>query len=54
MHLRGKPLAEGVSIQRIAKRTAQMSGAQLAQVCNEAALLAAREGAVELSEAHLA
>jgi len=54
VHLRGKPLAESVSIQRIAKRTAQMSGAQLAQVCNEAALLAAREGAVELSEVHLA
>jgi cell division protease FtsH len=53
VHLRGKPLRDGVSLGRIAKRTAQMSGAQLAQICNEAALGAARVGAEKITEAHL-
>lgn len=53
VHLRNKPLAAGVQITRLAARTPGMSGAQLEQVCNEAALLAAREGLERLEERHL-
>jgi len=42
VHTRNKPLGDGVSLGSIARRTPGMSGAQLEQVCNEAALLAAR------------
>jgi len=42
VHLRGKPLAEEVSAQALARRTPGFSGADLANLVNEAALLAAR------------
>ena len=42
VHLRGKPLAEEVSAQNLARRTPGFSGADLANLVNEAALLAAR------------
>ena len=42
VHLRGKPLAEEVSAQLLARRTPGFSGADLANLVNEAALLAAR------------
>lgn len=53
VHLRGKPVADGVSLEAVANRTPGMSGAQLAQVCNEAALLAARAGVSVISQAEL-
>src|SRR5579885_1808223 len=42
VHAEGKPLAPNVNLERLAKQTAGMSGADLANVLNEAAILAAR------------
>ena len=44
VHSEGKPLASNVDVTQLAKRTAGMSGADLANVLNEAALLTARIG----------
>ena len=45
VHSRGKPLAEGVDLRAVARRTPGFTGADLANVLNEAALLTARLGA---------
>ncbi|HET8770196.1 MAG TPA: ATP-dependent zinc metalloprotease FtsH [Gemmatimonadaceae bacterium] len=42
VHIRNKPLADDVEIQRLARGTPGMAGADLANLVNEAALLAAR------------
>jgi len=44
VHAKGKPLAEGVDLKAIARRTPGFTGADLANALNEAALLTAREG----------
>ena len=44
VHARNKPIAEGVDLLAYARRTPGFTGADLANVLNEAALLAAREG----------
>lgn len=44
VHAKNKPLAKHVDVTELAKRTAGMSGADLANVLNEAALLTARIG----------
>ncbi len=56
VHARGKPLEADVDLDRLARRTPGFSGADLANVMNEAALLATRRhrdsiGASELDEA---
>jgi cell division protease FtsH len=53
VHARDKRLAPGVQLRRLAQATAGFSGADLANVLNEAALLAARRGAEEISQADL-
>jgi cell division protease FtsH len=45
VHAKGKPLAKSVDLTDFAKRTPGFTGADLANVLNEAALLTAREGA---------
>jgi cell division protease FtsH len=44
IHARGKPLAEDVDLKVLAKRTPYFSGADLENLMNEAAILAARRG----------
>src|SRR6202007_1987171 len=44
LHMKGKPFTKEVSIDRIARRTIGFSGADLANMLNEAAILAARDG----------
>jgi cell division protease FtsH len=43
VHLRGKPLSDDVNAQALSRRTPGFSGADLANLVNEAALLAARK-----------
>jgi cell division protease FtsH len=43
VHTRGKPLAEDVDMEAVARQTSGMTGADLANICNEAAIFAGRE-----------
>jgi cell division protease FtsH len=49
VHTRGKPLAKEIDIEVLARRTPGFTGADLANVVNEAALLAARFNRSEIS-----
>ena len=53
VHVRGKPIAADADLGRIAQATPGFSGADLANVVNEAALLAARLGEHEIAQKHL-
>lgn len=44
LHMKGKPFTGDVDTERLARRTVGFSGADLANMLNEAAILAAREG----------
>jgi cell division protease FtsH len=50
LHCASQPLAPGTSLEEIAKLTPGFSGAELANVINEAALLTVREGRVEMDQ----
>ncbi|WP_432561595.1 ATP-dependent zinc metalloprotease FtsH [Kineococcus sp. SYSU DK003] len=51
VHGRGKPLAPNIDLQAVARRTPGFSGADLANVLNEAALLTARANAKVIDDA---
>lgn len=53
VHSRGKPLGDDVDLSVIAKTTAGFTGADLENLMNEAALLAARENSVQIHIGHL-
>ncbi|MGQ9463247.1 MAG: ATP-dependent zinc metalloprotease FtsH [Candidatus Fervidibacter sp.] len=48
VHIRGKPIADDVDIEKLAKQTAGFSGADLANMVNEAAILAARKNKTKI------
>jgi cell division protease FtsH len=50
IHAKGKPIAENVDLEQIARGTPGFSGADLANLLNEAALLAAREDKKQISD----
>lgn len=53
VHAKGKKFAADVDFKIIAKKTAGMAGADLANILNEGAILAAREGRSEITMADL-
>jgi cell division protease FtsH len=53
VHAKNKPIAKNVDLASYAKRTPGFTGADLANVLNEAALLAAREGSKVISNSDL-
>ena len=53
IHTRGKPLAANVVLREVAERTPGFSGAELANVANEAALLAARRNKAQIFQNEL-
>ncbi|HUK45423.1 MAG TPA: AAA family ATPase [Gaiellaceae bacterium] len=50
VHTRGKPLAPGVDLETVARHTAGLTGADLANICNEAAIAAGRRGAALIEQ----
>ena len=53
VHVKNKPLADAVNLGKIAVSTAGFSGADLRNLMNEAAILAARENSKTISQANL-
>ena len=53
VHSKGKPLDADVSTEVIARRTPGFTGADIANLLNEAALLTAREGKDSIGQAHI-
>lgn len=53
IHKKNKPLADDVNLEQIAQRTVGFSGADIENMLNEAAIMAAREGNDEITRANL-
>ena len=53
VHAKGKPMAKGVDLAVLARKTPGFTGADLANVLNEAALLTARVNATKITDATL-
>jgi cell division protease FtsH len=51
VHTRGKPLAKDVELEAVARQTAGLTGADLANICNEAAIFAGRDERSEIEQA---
>jgi cell division protease FtsH len=51
VHTRGKPLADDVDLHSIARQTAGLAGADLANICNEAAIFAGRRNLDRIGQA---
>src|SRR3954468_6198941 len=49
VHTRGKPLADDIDLDSVARQTAGLTGADLANICNEAAIGAGRRNAGEIA-----
>ena len=54
VHMKGKPLGPEIDMTALARQTHGFSGADLASLANEAAILAARQGSEEIQYFHLA
>lgn len=54
VHMRGLTVDEAINIQFLAAQTPGFSGADIANICNEAALIAARRKAVKIEKADFA
>jgi cell division protease FtsH len=52
VHTRSKPLADDVDLETIARQTSGLTGADLANLCNEAAIFAARAGRLRVEQEH--
>jgi cell division protease FtsH len=52
VHTRDKPLANDVDLPTVARQTAGLTGADLANIANEAAIFAGREDAQYITQAH--
>ncbi|MHB8468750.1 MAG: ATP-dependent metallopeptidase FtsH/Yme1/Tma family protein [Gaiellaceae bacterium] len=50
VHTRGKPLGPGVDLNQVARQTSGLTGAELANICNEAAIFAGRRDDTYLSQ----
>jgi cell division protease FtsH len=48
VHTRNKPLAEGIDLEMVARQTSGLTGADLANLCNEAAIFAGRDHRSEI------
>jgi len=53
IHSKGKPLADNIKLREVAERTPGFSGADLSNVFNEAAILAAKKNAKEIVQSDL-
>jgi cell division protease FtsH len=51
VHTRNKPLAPDVDLSIVARQTAGLAGADLANICNEAAIFAGRRGLQQIGQA---
>jgi cell division protease FtsH len=50
VHTRGKPLAPGIDLGTVARQTAGLTGADLANICNEAAISAGRRASTVIGQ----
>jgi cell division protease FtsH len=50
VHTRGKPLADDIDLETVARHTAGLTGADLANICNEAAICAGRRDALVIAQ----
>ncbi|OGY93096.1 MAG: cell division protein FtsH [Candidatus Komeilibacteria bacterium RIFCSPLOWO2_01_FULL_53_11] len=53
IHAKGKPFAEGVDLTRVAQRTPGFSGADLANVLNEAAIMSGRDNKTTVTQKYV-